>query len=348
MNTDTRTLTDRVRDNVLTENRCTLISSNQQRPTVLRASVSQDPRFELFHFVFSVCSQRVRGTLAEKGVTYGSNEIHIMPPESENYSPDYVRLRLASAAADGKRVGGSFNASTSVEGEGFDPLVVPTFVDHEAGRVVTDSKAICLYICQNITSGIDLIPEDIRAPILGQLDITDSMPHAALFYGADPDGDHRPAHVQAKLPGIHKYKIEAVERNIALADGDPQLLAAYQQKMSKEKAAANFVVDVVRMRAAINYIRQTISGLDDLLSQSRGQWLFDDRFTLADLVWGVNLFRFVWVGYGGLWTTEGYRPRVEAYANRLFQRQSVKDAIINWPGHPPSEFAGHLFSTSAR
>src|SRR3546814_9562079 len=37
--------------------------------------------------------------------------------------------------------------------------------------------------------------------------------------------------MQAVMPGIHTHKIDAVRRNIPLADGDPLLLEAYQHKI---------------------------------------------------------------------------------------------------------------------
>ncbi len=55
-----------------------------------------EPRFELYHFPLSVCSQKVRTCLAEKRVAYVSHDINIQPG---NYHPDYIRLRLAGGDA---------------------------------------------------------------------------------------------------------------------------------------------------------------------------------------------------------------------------------------------------------
>lgn len=340
---DTRELARKVRDEVLGPARCAVVSAEHPLPTVERKSTSLEPRFDLFHFVFSVCSQKARATLAEKGVTYGSNEVTILPPENQNYSPQYVRLRLASEAARKARRVTSFTGISSVATEGFDPLVVPTLVDHETSQVIADSKEICSYLCRAVSSGTDLIPKDIEAQVIEQLDIVDKTPHVALLYGADPNGDRRPKVMQNAMPGIHAHKIAAVERNIPLADGDAELLAAYKQKIVKEKAAASFVVDAQQMRAAIARAQEIILGLDSALEKSGGPWLFGDRFTLADIFWAVTLRRFTWLNYNTLWTTDRRLPRVEAYAARLFDRPSVKNTIIGWPGHPPSdaELAAH-------
>ena len=317
-----------------------MISAENPLPTVQRNRTEVTPRIELFHYVFSVCSQKVRGTLAELGVAYGSNEIVILPPQNENYSPQYVRLRLMSEAAKKHRPASAFSGQSSVESEGFDPLVVPTLVDHEEGIVIADSKAICLWLCDNIKQESDLLPDDIRERVLDQVAIGDQTPHVALLYGADPDGDRRPEVMQAVMPGIHAHKIEAVKRNMALAGGDTKLLDAYNQKIAKEEAAASFVIDHEQMRAAIDKVRTLLANLEATLEKSAGQWLFDDRFTLADLFWAVSLYRFLWLGYGDLW--ENRLPHVEAYSARLFKRPSVQNTIINWPGHPPSERVQHL------
>src|SRR3546814_3538307 len=146
MSADTETLARKVREEVIKPEQSTLISPDRQSPSLLRREATVEPRFELFHFVFSVCSQKVRGTLMEKGVTFGSNELTILPPQNENYCPQYVRLRLRSEAAAKHRPVSSFTGQSSVDSEGFDPLVVPTLVDHETGRILADSKAICLYL----------------------------------------------------------------------------------------------------------------------------------------------------------------------------------------------------------
>src|SRR3546814_20802673 len=91
------------------------------------------------------------------------------------------------------------------------------------------------------------------------------------------------------------------------------------------------------MRTAISKAEQLVTDLDRDLGASTGPWLFGDRFPPADLFWAVSLYRFLWLGYSGFWKDGAGKPRVEAYANRLFARPSGKDAIIQWPGHPPRE-----------
>ena len=342
MTKDLPDLARKVRDEVIGPDACFVISPEHPLPTVRRQSSQEKLRYELFHFVFSVCSQKVRATLAEKLVTYGSNETSILPPKNDNYSPQYVRLRLTSDAAKKYAPVSSFTGQTSTESEGFDPLVVPTLVDHETGRVLADSKAICLHLCKTLKTGTELLPADLEEAIGAQLTIVDVTPHVALLYGADPDGDRRPASMRAVMPGVHKKKIALIEQNMALAADEPQLLQAYIQKIAKEQLASSFVIDAAQMKSSIDRAQDIIINLDNDLKNSGGDWIFGDRFTLADTFWAVSLYRLLWLGYAGLWTADRHLPRVENYANRLFARPSVKNTIILWPGHPPSDTVTHL------
>ena len=105
------------------------------------------PRFELYHASLSLCSFKVRTTLAEKGLAYSSHALSIMPAGKaipQNYRPEYVRLRLKGQEKQ-KLVSG-YTGASSVAEDGFDPCVVPTLVDHQEGRVVIDSKNICEFL----------------------------------------------------------------------------------------------------------------------------------------------------------------------------------------------------------
>lgn len=71
---------------------------------------------ELYHYGFSVCSEKVRLVLAEKGLDYASREVDLMA--GEQHDPEYVRLNPKH--------------------------VVPTLV-HE-GRVLIESSLILRYL----------------------------------------------------------------------------------------------------------------------------------------------------------------------------------------------------------
>ena len=54
------------------------------------------PRFELYHFALSLCSQKVRLCLMEKGASFAAHDINLQMPDLGNYDPNYVKLRLSA------------------------------------------------------------------------------------------------------------------------------------------------------------------------------------------------------------------------------------------------------------
>lgn len=297
-------------------------------------------RFELYHFALSVCSHKVRTCLIEKGAPFTSHDINILPPLLENYHPDYVRLRM-QGGKDRDLVGG-YSGRSSTRSEGFDPAVVPTLVDHEDGRVYVDSVAICEHIDRTWQGGTELIPARLRSEIDREIAIVDGTPHVAVLYGAHPDGDFRPKMLQKNMPGAHDYKIMKLMEGRSLSVGHPSLIASYDAKIRKEAAARHYVHTPDMMRSATNEIVQIVADLDDRLSDGR-DWVCGDAFTMADIQWAVSLWRLKWLGMAFSWTgdhalNDQEHPNVAAYADKLFKRPSFLEAVIDWPGNPPSEF----------
>jgi 2,5-dichlorohydroquinone reductive dechlorinase len=255
-----------------------------------------------------------------------------MPPVNENYVEDYVALRMASEAAATNPLVGGYSGATNVSQEGFDPLVVPTLVDHEEGLIITDSRDVALHADK--LSGGRLIPDAIRDKVLAQVDIVDSLPHAGLFYGANPDGDHRPPPIQAGMLDAHLKKIEQIERRKAELPPDSPLHDAYAHKIIKEKAGRAFISDPANMRSIIDTTHSAVRGLAETLEANGSEWVAGDEFTLADIFWGVSLFRLLYLGYGWMWEDS---EAVKAYAERCFTRPSLRAGAILWPGHPPGD-----------
>jgi 2,5-dichlorohydroquinone reductive dechlorinase len=297
------------------------------------------PRLELFHFVMSVCSQKSRAALFEAGVEFASNELIIMPPVNENYNAAYVELRMASQQAQSTPLVGSYSGATDVAHEGFDPLVVPTLVDHESAQIVADSREIAFYA--NKLSKDRLIPQDLKQLVEQEVGIVDSLPHAGLFYGANPDGDTRPMPIQQGMKDAHIRKIEQVEKHMAaLPEGSP-LKNAYAHKIMKEQAGRAFISNPENMRGIILSAKAKVEALEDRLADKGTQWVAGDRFTLADIFWGVSLFRLLYLGYDWIWTD---LPNVTDFAERAYKRKSIIDGAICWPGHPPGENIARFLS----
>ncbi len=311
--------------------RATLISADHPLPEIARSATADAPELELFHFGFSICSQKVRTVLSELNVGFGSNQF-AGPIEYENYTPAYVRLRLQSDVAKSAKLVSSYSGGSAVESEGFDPLVVPTLVDNRHGRVIADSKLICLYLARNFREHIDLLPRDIEPAIIEQIDRVDRTPHVAMLYGANPDCDTRPPELQARMPGIHQKKFRVIEAYIDQVRDEPDLVAAYRAKLEKEKAAETFVVDDAAMRSATAQAETLIRGLEDKLAETSGPWIFGERFTLADVVWGVSLIRLDYLGNAEFWGNAAGRPRVKSYFERALNRPSLVTGVLEWPG----------------
>ncbi|MEL7037006.1 MAG: glutathione S-transferase family protein [Cyanobacteria bacterium J06592_8] len=331
-------LINTAREMVVPSERRTFITEEHPLPTQ-PATPEDKPRFELYHAAMSICSHKVRMTLAEKNLPYISLEVEIKAPKQENYNPDYVRLRLASDIARNAKLATGFSGNSGVQEEGFDALVVPTLVDVEKNAIIADSRLVCLYLCQQVDDD-QLLPADIEAQVLAQLDKVDLFPHVALLYGANPDDDRRPPILRNVIGGVHDHKIAALNAVWESVKGkDDKLDAAYAAKIAKEEAASDFVGTPERMRAVIAETDRLIGEFSTTLSENGGPWCFGDRFTLADLFWIVSLFRLEFLGYGWLWKERPERENIGHYAEAGYARNSMKFAVRHWPGgHPPSEW----------
>ncbi|KJC60388.1 hypothetical protein UP10_13280 [Bradyrhizobium sp. LTSPM299] len=274
----------------------------------------------------------MRAALFQIGVPFASSELIIMPPFSENYSAEYVELRMASAIARSRPFVNGYSGGSSVENEGFDALAVPTLVDHEKGEVVADSRLIAAYL-DRLSEG-RLVPLHWQNRVWREVAIVDAIPHAGLFYGANPDGDDRPEEIRAGMLGAHNKKIELVRSRLAGLPTDSALRDAYEHKIIKEEAGRGFISAPANMRGIIAATQNSIVQLDQRLAEGKGEWILPDGFTLPDIFWGVSLFRLLYLGYDWMWKD---CSKVPEYAERLFHSPAMRNGVINWPGHPPGK-----------
>ena len=313
--------------------------------TVGMADAKGEPRFELFHAASSLCSQKVRTVLAEKRLPYRSSEMAIlghMGPDglvmAEHYDPAYVRMRLAAGRALGRAFVSGYSGRTAVETEGFDPCVVPLLIDHQAGRAVVDSRAICIYLDAVSPHPVQLLPEAPaeRAAVLHQVGVVDRVPNGALLYGFHPDADDRPAALKEAMSTVYELKILALERLVAAHAGDAELVAAYRAKIAKESGGQQVRRDATFQRAARTHVRALLVQLEQDLATEPFSQLDRGGFTLADALWGVNLVRMRYLGMAPLWAA---LPRVGAYADALVRRPSLcREAVqASLQSMPPSD-----------
>ncbi|SDP61061.1 Glutathione S-transferase, N-terminal domain [Pseudomonas reinekei] len=315
-----------------------------------------EPRFELFHAASSLCSQKVRTVLHEKQLSYRSNDLIILCSmgadgviAAEHYNPSYVRLRLIAGKEMGQALVNGYSGRTSVETEGFDPCAVPLLIDYVAGRVIADSKRICCYLDGVSREPLQLLPVhgEAHAQAMRQVSIVDRLPNAALLYGFHPDADHRPDSLKSVMETVYDYKVIALLALAAANAGDAGLVEAYHAKIAKESGGKKVCRDAAFQRAA----RQDASDLLMVLEQSLGAqsfpYLKGDEFSLADVVWGVNLIRMAYLGLASLWEN---MPKVTRYFEALTQRPSLcREAIgASIDSLPPSEYFAGLSDCSAR
>lgn len=169
----------------------------------------------------------------------------------------------------------------------------------------------------------------------------------AVLYGAHPDGDFRPKMLQKNMPGVHDYKIMKLMEARSLSVGHPKLIAAFDAKIRKEASAKTYVATAELMRDATGEIITIIADLESRLSDGR-TWISGDAFTMADIQWAVSLFRLKWLGMAFAWAgdhplNDRHHRHVASYAKRLFDRPSFRDAVIYWPGNPPSEYVMEFY-----
>ena len=255
----------------------------------------------VYHFPLSLCSQKVRQGLDEKGVRWISHVVQL--PLYEQYDPSYVRINPR--------------------------CVVPTLVVD--GRVTTDSENILRRVDEGF-EGPQLVPHGVaeRAATERFTALADGLFMEVLTYGELP-GARKPFLLRRAGKGSHQHKLDLLAARIQEHGDEPALLRAY----SKKRELVAETIAAMGSEAGIDAVLQdTEEAIAVLAAQLRdgpftgGGWLCGDAFSLADLEWGVVLFRLRWIGLGPrLW---GSRPAIAGYAERLFARPAFRTGVLRW------------------
>lgn len=294
-------------------------------PTEIKGE-SDNPRYELFAAGISICSQKVRTVLFEKDQSFISHEMNPQPgTPPRNWLPSYVKMR--ALGAKGLKLAGGFTGRSSVETEGIDLCAVPTLIDRGVPRVVVDSAKIVNYIDDQHKDISDLRPADIVADIDAQVAIVDQTPHVAMLYGGHPTLDKRPAAFRKRIGPPLDMKLKLLGEMMESVKDDPFMVEVYTAKISKEKVAYDNLENHTNHEAVYQEVEDLLNKLeDDLKDRKPGQWLFGDRYTMADIMWGINLHRLQNVG-----VLHYFGERTKAYAADLYKRDSLKKGLISWP-----------------
>ena len=295
---------------------------------------NEKPQYELYHNVGSICAQKVRTVLAELSVPYVSHDIPIVREPWPTYQPDYVKLRIAGSR--GQEFVSGHTGSSSTSQHGFDPTVVPTFIDRKTENIVIDSQRICRYIDTQIGQST-LRPAALEAAIDEQTAIVDDIPNIALSFGTHPGVDPRPHDIRKHADGAMPRKLNALKKVREIYSSEETIVKAIDAKMVKEKAALDFLDDADFMNGVLARMDDCIANLESKLESATTDWLCSDSYTMADLFWGINLYRLTKLGMGYLWDPKAYpheravsRPNVRAYVERLAERPSFRYAVADW------------------
>ncbi|CAK9118708.1 unnamed protein product [Durusdinium trenchii] len=298
-----------------------------------------EPRFDLFHFEWSICSWKTRIVLMEKGVPWRSWTLD--PRAHSNYAPAYVRLRSLGTTSSTKLVGEVYNGSTSSESQGFDPLVVPTLVDRQERRVVVDSKAICEYVDQ-VVPKVCLIPPEHAVLIRKHLALVDETPHQGILYGlhlADVVAERKDPLVVAfagVISNAQAGQLKSLQARLA-EDLAPELRKLYEAKKKKTELAKSAVGKLSGLketyRAMLAKVDAMLLELEADLRKTGGPYVCGTTCTMADLVWHCSLLRLYELGFEDHYAQEKL-PRVHEYAHRILRRDTFARATYLWPYKP--------------
>ena len=262
-------------------------------PSIERAdadSLSADRSVVLYHFGPSICSQKVRSTLAAKGVEWESREVNLFL--DENLKPDYMRINHRG--------------------------VVPTLID--AGYTVFDSATIMRYIDRNFP-GRSLAPEDEEENRVMEhwLELQDQFPVRGLTYGNVRGflGKLVRKDTRKRLGKIKRLQCEnpdlAADYEAKLRDSDQWLEEQDNEKVVGEINTA--------MESILDQLGEHIKHRD---------WIVDGQFTLADIAWMTILARIDFVGLIPVMWGGGKRPAIEDYYERLKKTSAFHAEITSY------------------
>jgi glutathione S-transferase len=251
---------------------------------------SADRPVVLYHFGPSICSQKVRLTLAAKGVKSENREVNLFI--DENLEPVYMRINPRG--------------------------VVPTLIDD--GYTVIDSAAIMRYIDRNF-SGPKLEPEDkgLKAVMQYWLDAQDQFPIRGLTYGNVKGviGNLVRSHTPSRIATLKR-----------LRDANPDLAGDYEAKLRDtdqwmdEQGDAKIVGNInTQMESLLDRLNQQVKDK---------KWLVGDQFTRADIAWMTILARIDFVDLVKKMWGEGRRPFVKAYYDRLQEAPGFDEQISQY------------------
>jgi glutathione S-transferase len=264
----------------------------------------------LYGFPGSLCSQKVRLALAEKGVAYEDRFVDI-ELRLTNYEPWYLRLNPKG--------------------------VVPTLVHGE--RVVTDSARILEYVDEAF-EGPKLTPEDPgeRECMAYWVGEQDRVRMRELSY----------ASMRGVLGLVlRRVTMPLRERKLRrLRDAQPSLAELYDAKIEDVRGWRAEIRDAGEIAQVRRELEGVLRQVEEQLGKTRH--LAAEAYSLADVAWTCVLARLKMAGLAPSLWGDGRLPRVEAYYGELRRRPSFTAARL-WESMPDLKARRDLLrSTLAR
>jgi len=262
--------------------------------------------FELYHNDFSLCSKKIRVCLAELDIEHGSHHVDLIETGSyENLSRGFLAV----------------NPSGTV------PVLVhrghPVYESHEQIRYAADHCG---------EDAKRLVPEEPdrieemqvwidRASLTGD----DPMAGMATSAGNCVPGLTFPLFgcMIEKIP-FHKILVGLLFHRLRIR---PMIFLAMKilgiQRLKVMKPAVGI------LQSSVRHMKNHLDALESKLEECSGVWILGDMFSLADISWLVIFDRMREADCTDLFLGGNLRPRVTAYRDRLFARESYTRGIWN-------------------
>lgn len=260
-------------------------------------TLPHDQDLELYHYAESLCSQKARIGMAEKGLAYKSHHIVIcdIAAECQNLEADYLRINPKG--------------------------VVPTLVHR--GEPVYDAHRIIKHVdAAYPDSGEKLWPDDPKSQEIASYWFSEGMLDETAAYGstfgtAIPLLSHPIlAHTLGRQPlelVIEKFKNHPIERR-------GKNFTALRQTGAKPPPEV--------MDLALTNVAKGLIEVNRLLESSGGPWLLGG-FSLPDVTMMACFHRLEDVRLDDLLSHDRI-PLVAGYWSRLQARPSYKQAVTDW------------------
>lgn len=254
----------------------------------------------LFGFDAAPCSQRVACALAEKGLRrHRSVRWNDTRQASLTAPPGSYVFRQVSLIKQ---------EHLTAEYAAIQPhMVVPALVDD--GRLFIESMDIIDYLDERLPGSALMPHEPERAQLVRALIEQGKALHVSVRYVSFHWGLGR----IGKLNAATEHRLQELERA-----GSPERLAAFY---------AGFNRDAIDAREYLAHLRALEDGYAEQearLGADRRPYLTGESFTMADIIWCMNVMRILECGYP---FGERY-PQLSAWFERVRARPAFRDGVM--------------------